>query len=93
LHDFALARLRLLFPGRFELIANAAPVSTRCAEKGCCFPAMSGHSLCRGHVVDLSAQFSVLPSYAGEMVGPLHLQAKAKKPSPKAPLGVAEMIA
>jgi hypothetical protein len=52
----------------------AAPVriSARCREKACPFPAMAGHDLCRGHMVDSNAKFSVLPSCAAEAIGPLH---------------------
>jgi hypothetical protein len=56
----------------------AATVSNaRCREKGCVFPSMAGHGLCRGHIVDSRAEFSMTPSYAGEMIGPLHFHARA----------------
>lgn len=61
--ESAARQLLRLFPGspmaeRAMLILREinAPAD-RCREKGCVFPALAGHDLCRGHLVDLSAQF------------------------------------
>jgi hypothetical protein len=46
-----------------------ANVGARCKERGCCYPALAGHDLWRGHLVDRSAQASLLPSCAAAAIG------------------------
>jgi hypothetical protein len=69
LHDRALSRLRQLFPGRFEpkepviRFANVTIANVRCREKGCVFPSLAdGGGLCRGHLADARAEYSLMPS-------------------------------
>jgi len=73
-HDVAMTRLRTLFPNsplvREMNLQEAAPPG-RCVEKGCPFPAHRDHR-CRGHLLDMAAQYSVTPSVTAAAIGNLN---------------------
>ncbi len=65
LHDLAVSRLRLLFPGlKMVLDLDARSKPAKCSERACPFPPFK-NGLCRGHAADLIAEYSFLPSALG----------------------------
>jgi len=75
LQAHAVARLRALFPGSRTVrvldrkLAQAAAVRvaklTHCSRRACPFPVVAKSGLCRGHLADSTAEYSVLPSALG----------------------------
>jgi hypothetical protein len=78
--DFAAQLLRRRFPhSRYVLeelprkLKPAPPVATRCREKACPFPIFDHErGLCRGHMIDLASERSVLPSQLASVITSLH---------------------
>jgi hypothetical protein len=77
LHDFAVSRLRALFPSsamvaeidRKLRLAAVAALGGRCLERGCVFRAFQD-GRCRQHFADLHAQYSVTPSSLVDVIAP-----------------------
>jgi len=78
--DLALARLRALFPAS-RMVANLGAkgwrrpredvaMLTHYSMRACPFPAVAKYGLCRGHLAESSAQYSVLPSALGAKTRP-----------------------
>lgn len=89
LFDLACARLRSLFPGsrtvadldrRLRLAALIAASQRPCRMKACPFPVLDlEHGLCRQHLADATAQYSVSPSMRGTKMIP-----QPRSPQPRA---------
>jgi hypothetical protein len=85
LHDFAVLRLRTLFPtsqivaeiDRKLRLAAVAALGGRCLERGCVFRAFQD-GRCRQHFADLHAQYSVTPSSLVDVIVPVSLSERAR---------------